>query len=154
MSEHRVKLNWRRTSKSFDPKLYNRSHTLTFKNGQAIKASATPAYRGDSDMIDPEEAFVGSMASCHMLTFLFIAARQGLVIDSYEDDPVGYLEKNAEGRLAITRVVMRPRIAFGGDKSPDPDTLRQMHDQAHHDCFIANSAKTEVMVESPQTADA
>ena len=147
MSEHRIKLNWRRTSEAFDYKSYNRAHTLTFKNGLSLEASAAPAYRGDPDMVDPEEAFVASAASCHMLTFLAIASRRGLTVDSYMDDPVGHLERNEEGRLAITRIIMRPQVVFSGGAIPHQAKLREMHEQSHHDCFIASSIKTHIDVE-------
>ena len=147
MSEHQVKVNWKRTSSAFDYKSYNRDHVWSFKAGQTVQASAAPAYRGNPELVDPEDAFVASLSSCHLLTFLAIASRKGLVIDEYVDDAVGFLEKNVEGRLAITRVVLRPRISFSGD-SPDEATLAQMHEQSHHECFIANSVKTNVTVES------
>ena len=111
-------------------------------------ASAAPAYLGNPQLVDPEEAFIASLSSCHMLTFLAIASRKRLVVESYIDEATGWLEKNASGGLAITRVVLRPRVVFSGDKSPSPEELAQLHDQAHHACFIANSVKTEVSVES------
>ena len=146
MSEHRAQLHWRRESPTFDYKTYNREHMWTFpKSGQTIDASAAPAYKGKTDHVDPEEAFVASIASCHMLTFLAIASMRTLTIDSYEDDAVGMMEKNAEGRLAITRVTLRPRIAFSGS-APDAATIEHMHHEAHEQCFIANSVKTAIAV--------
>lgn len=150
MSEHRITLHWKRASADFKYASYNRSHTWTFKNGLTVEASATPAYRGDPDRVDPEEAFVASLSSCHMLTFLAIAAKRGIVVDSYVDDAVGHMEKNAEGRLAITRVILRPTIAFGPGTAPAPAALTRMHEESHHECFIANSVKTDVRVESPE----
>jgi organic hydroperoxide reductase OsmC/OhrA len=146
MPEHRIQLSWQRSTPDFSAKTYSRDHRVTFKNRQALGMSAAPAYRGNPAMVDPEEAFVASLSSCHMLTFLFVAASRKLVIDSYEDDAVGHLEKNSEGRLAITRVVLRPKIKFAG-QPPDAATLRKMHESAHHDCFIASSVKTDVTVE-------
>jgi len=151
MSEHRVTLSWQRTTPDFDVKSYSRDHTVTFKNGRMLAMSATPDYRGNPDNVDPEETFVAAMASCHMLTFLALASKQGLVVDSYEDEPVGILEKNDAGKMAITRVIMRPRITFA-DNAPDIQTLREMHDKAHGACFIANSAKTAVEFELPEPA--
>jgi organic hydroperoxide reductase OsmC/OhrA len=113
-----------------------------------VRASANPAYLGSGSCVDPEEAFVASLSSCHMLTFLAIAAGKRFVVDAYHDEAVGLLEKVVGGRLAITRVTLRPQVRFGGDKQPTPEELRQLHDQAHHACFIANSVKTEVGVES------
>jgi organic hydroperoxide reductase OsmC/OhrA len=97
--------------------------------------------------VDPEEAFVASLASCHMLTFLAIACKRRYTVDSYRDEAIGTLAKNAEGRLAITRVVLRPAVVFSGETSPTAEQTKQMHEQAHHACFIANSVKTEVVVE-------
>jgi organic hydroperoxide reductase OsmC/OhrA len=145
MSQHRVTLNWSRTTPDFQYKTYNRDHTLTFKNGQTVRASAAPAYRGN-ELVDPEDMLVASLSSCHMLTFLAVACQRGFAVEHYEDDAVGFLEKNAEGRLAITRVILKPRITFTGD-APDAATLEQLHDKAHKECFIANSVKSQVNVE-------
>jgi organic hydroperoxide reductase OsmC/OhrA len=96
--------------------------------------------------VDPEEAFVASLSSCHMLSFLAIACKQKFVLDSYEDEAVGHLEKNADGKLAITRVELRPKITWGGDRKPSAEELDKMHHDAHENCFITNSVKTEVRV--------
>lgn len=148
MSEHPVQLHWQRSTPDFDIKSYNRGHAVTFKNGQALSMSAAAAYRGDADMVDPEEAFVASLASCHMLTFLAIAAGRKFTVDSYEDDAVGYLERLDNGRMAMTRVVLRPRITFAGEQ-PDETALHEMHEKAHSACFIANSVTTAVTIEQP-----
>jgi organic hydroperoxide reductase OsmC/OhrA len=147
MSEHAIKLHWQRTSDDFDLKTYNRDHAVTFKNNQTVKMSAAVAYRGDADMVDPEEAFVASLASCHMLTFLAIAAGKKLVVDHYGDNAVGYLERIDNGRMAITRVILHPTITFAG-QTPDASTLQAMHDKAHTNCFIANSVTTAISIES------
>jgi organic hydroperoxide reductase OsmC/OhrA len=147
MSDHRATIHWRRETPDFATESYNRDHDWTFDAGVTIRASATPAYRGNEQCVDPEEAFVASIASCHMLTFLAIASKRHHVVDDYHDDAVGVLEKNAQGRLAITRVTLRPRVSFGGAKPPTHEEIRQLHDQAHHACFIANSVKTEVVVD-------
>jgi organic hydroperoxide reductase OsmC/OhrA len=148
MSDHIAQLRWRRATPDFDLKSYNRDHTAAFKSGKPITMSAAPAYRGSADAIDPEEMLVGSLASCHMLSFLALAAGRKLVVDSYEDDAVGVLEKNADGKLAITRVTLRPRVAFANPQ-PDAATLEQLHHKAHEACFIANSVKCEVTIETP-----
>jgi organic hydroperoxide reductase OsmC/OhrA len=147
MSEHAATVDWRRETPDFAYESYNRDHDWLFDAGVVVRASAAPAYRGGASCVDPEEAFVASLASCHMLTFLAIAARKKLVVDSYRDEAVGVLAKNAEGRLAITRVTLRPMVAFGGETTPGADELAKLHDQAHHECFIASSVKTEVVVE-------
>jgi organic hydroperoxide reductase OsmC/OhrA len=147
MSEHRATIEWKRETPDFAYETYNRDHDWRFDAGVTVRASATPAYQGNESCVDPEEAFVASLASCHTLTFLAIAARKKYVVDDYRDEAVGVLEKDAGGRLAITRVALRPQVRFGGEKQTTPEELRQLHDQAHHACFIANSVKTEVVVE-------
>src|ERR1044071_6041954 len=115
-----------------------------------MTASAAPAYLGDPKRVDPEEAFVASISSCHMLTFLAIACKKRFVLDEYHDDAVGHMEKNAEGRLAITRATLRQRLKFSGEKQPTPQEIEEMNHGARDQCFIANSVRTEVKVE-PQT---
>jgi len=115
-----------------------------------MTASAAPAYLGDPKQVDPEEAFVASLSSCHMLTFLAIACKKKFVLDEYLDEAIGHMEKNAEGKLAITRVVLKQRLKFSGDKQPTSQEIEEMNHSAHDQCFIANSVKTEVTVE-PQT---
>ncbi|WP_406693681.1 OsmC family protein [Singulisphaera sp. Ch08] len=149
MSEHTVDVSWVRETPDFAYENYNRDHDWTFDAGVTIRASAAPAYLGSESCVDPEEAFVASLSSCHMLTFLAIAAKKRYVVDGYKDRAVGVLAKDASGRLAVVRVTLRPEVTFGGEKRPTPDELRQLHEQAHHGCFIANSVKTEVSVESP-----
>ena len=147
MSEHRATIDWKRESQGFGYDTYNRGHRWSFDGGVEVAASAAPAYRGDPDRVDPEEAFVASLASCHMLTFLAIAARQRFVVDSYSDQAIGFMEKNEKGRLAITRVTLRPKIAFGGEKPPSGEQLAKLHELAHEQCFIANSVLTQISVE-------
>jgi organic hydroperoxide reductase OsmC/OhrA len=147
MSEHNVTVNWKRETPDFAYETYNREHDWSFDAGVTVRASAAPAYKGSESCIDPEEAFVASLSSCHMLTFLAICSKKGFVVDRYRDDAVGDLEKDASGRLSITHVRLRPEVNFSGEKIPAPETIGQMHDQAHHACFIANSVKTEVVVE-------
>lgn len=147
MSEHKAEVVWRRTSDGFSYESYNRGHIWRFDNGLEVNASATPAYKGDASMIDPEEAYVASLSSCHMLTFLAHASLKKFTVDSYSDEAVGYLEKNEAGRMAISRLVLRPKIVFGGDKIPTSEDLAALHDKAHHDCFIANSVMTKISIE-------
>lgn len=149
MSEHTVAITWKRATPDFAYESYNRDHDWTFDSGVTVRASAAPAYLGNESCIDPEEAFVASLSSCHMLTFLAIAAKKRYVVDDYVDRAVGVLAKDVAGRLSIVRVTLHPEVTFGGAKTPTSDELRQLHDQAHHGCFIANSVKTEVTVESP-----
>jgi organic hydroperoxide reductase OsmC/OhrA len=147
MSEHKVNLTWKRGDAPFEYQKYPRNHTWKFDGGHEMTASAAPAYLGDPKQVDPEEAFVASLSSCHMLTFLAIACKKKLVLDEYVDDAVGMMEKNADGRLAITRVTLKQRLKFSGDKQPTTQELEEMNHLAHEQCFIANSVKTEVNVE-------
>jgi organic hydroperoxide reductase OsmC/OhrA len=147
MSEHKVTVDWKRETPDFAYETYDRDHDWVFDAGVTVRASANPTYLGSENRVDPEEAFVASLSSCHMLTFLAIAARKRLTVDSYHDEAVGILAKDPAGKLAMTRVTLRPEVRFSGDKVPGPEELRQLHDQAHHACFIASSVKTEVEVE-------
>ena len=147
MSEHKATVRWSRDGKDFAYKTYSRDHSW-IANGNEIPASATPAYLGNPNRVDPEAALVAALSSCHMLTFLAVAAIGGFVVESYEDDAVGHLEKNAAGKMAVTRVELHPKIAFGGAKQPTAADLERLHDKAHKECFIANSVTTEVRVMS------
>jgi organic hydroperoxide reductase OsmC/OhrA len=145
MSEHKAKIVWSRDGKDFTYKTYSRDHKW-LANGNEIPASATPQYLGNPNRVDPEAALVSALSSCHMLTFLAVAASKGFVVESYEDDAVGHLEKNAAGKMAITRVELHPKIEFGGTKQPTGEDLHALHDKAHKECFIANSVTTDVRV--------
>ena len=146
MSEHKANIKWTRGSVDFAYKTYSRDHSWRFDNGVEVPASAAPAYLGNAQRVDPEAAFVAALSSCHMLTFLALASNKGFVVDSYEDSAIGHLEKNAGGKLAITRVELHPKIIYGGAKQPTPADLEWLHDKAHRECFIANSVTTEVRV--------
>jgi len=148
MSEHKVTVEWKRETPDFEYQTYKRDHDWVFDAGITLRGSAAPAYMGNEQCVDPEEAFVASLSSCHMLTFLAIASRKRYVVDSYLDHAVGILAKDSAGNLAITKVTLRPEVRFSGKTLPTTEELRQLHDQAHHACFIANSVKTEVVVES------
>ncbi len=146
MSEHKATLRWERGDAEFSYQKYSRDHTWTFDGGHCMTATAAPVYLGNPKNVDPEEAFVASLSSCHMLTFLAIACKQKLVPDSYEDEAIGHMEKNAEGKLAITKVELHPKIKWAGEKEPSAEELDKMHHLAHEQCFIASSVKTEVTV--------
>jgi organic hydroperoxide reductase OsmC/OhrA len=146
MSEHRATIDWQRTSADFTYMTYNRAHDWRFHTA-AVPASATKEYRGDEARVNPEEALVAALSSCHMLTFLAVAAKRKLSLDSYRDEAVGVLEKNAQGKLAITRVTLRPKIVWTGGATVSAEDLQKMHHDAHVGCFVANSVTTEVIVE-------
>lgn len=146
MSVHRATVRWQPTAAPFAYETYSRTHTWRFEGGTEVQASASPAYQGDPALVDPEEAFVASLASCHLLTFLALAAHAGRTVEAYEDEAEGTLEKNDDGRLAVTRVVLRPRVTFEGE-APSAEELARLHARAHAGCFIAASVRTEVVVE-------
>ena len=148
MSEHRATVHWNRQDTPFTPKEYTRDHVWKFDGGSEVRASAAPQFLGNDALVDPEQAFVAALSRCHMLRFLALAARDGLVVNDYEDDAVGLMERNADKRTAITRVVLRPKISWGGD-SPSAEQLDKLHASAHKHCFIANSVTTEISVEEP-----
>jgi organic hydroperoxide reductase OsmC/OhrA len=148
MSEHVAEISWKRETESFAYDHYNRAHDWKFDAGVTVPGSAAPAYKGEPDRVDPEEAFVASLSSCHMLTFLAIAARKKLVVDAYHDRAVGRMDKNAQGKLAVTSVDLHPAVTFAPGVDVDAATLKKMHHDAHENCFIANSVKTLVIVHS------
>ena len=140
-------LTWKRGDLPFEYQKYSRNHTWKFDGGHEMTASAAAAYLGDPKNVNPEEAYVASLSSCHMLTFLAIACKQKFVLDEYIDDAVGHMEKNADGKMVITKVTLKPKITFPGEKKPSAEELDKMHHAAHENCFIASSVKTEVTVE-------
>ncbi|MBI2969215.1 MAG: OsmC family protein [Gammaproteobacteria bacterium] len=152
MSEHRATIRWERTSDEFLKGRYSREHTWTFDGGMTVPASpspsAVPVPYSNPAHIDPEEAFVASVSSCHMLTFLYVASRQGFQIDHYDDEAVGVMTRGENGVPWVSKVTLYPKIVYSGARTPSPDEERQLHDLAHEQCFIANSIKTEVEVES------
>lgn len=147
MADHRVVLTWVRDSEDFSYKNYNRSHQWDFGHGITVQASAAPDYQGDPELVDPEQAFVAALSSCHMLTFLAIASQKRLVVDQYEDQASGVLAKNAQGKMALTEVTLRPKITFSGDNQPDEQIIAQLHEAAHKNCFLANSVSTLIKIE-------
>lgn len=146
MSEHVAEIVWKRETESFAYDDYNRTHVWRFDNGLEVKAASAPGYLGDPSCVDPEEAFVAAASSCHMLTFLAIAARKRMTVDSYEDKAVGRMEKDADGRIAITRIELSPKVVFAAGVDIDAAALEKMHHSAHEHCFIANSVKTDIVV--------
>jgi organic hydroperoxide reductase OsmC/OhrA len=143
----RVSVRWQRTSPDFSYETYNRAHEVGFGSGTTVKASSAPGFKGEADRVNPEEQLVGALSSCHMLTFLAVAAKKRFIVDAYDDDASGVLDKNADGKLAMTQVVLRPKVVFAGDKVPSADELVALHELAHKGCFIANSVKTDVVCE-------
>ena len=152
MSEYTAQVSWRRDAlEAFTDNRYSRRHELRFDGGAVVAGSSSPNVvplpLSDASAVDPEELFVASLASCHMLWFLSLAARQGWRVDHYEDQASGTLGRNAGGRLAMTRVTLRPRVRFIGERLPRAAEVQAVHDEAHEACFIANSVTAEVRCE-------
>jgi len=150
MSEHKATVEWQRQGADFESKTYNRSHSLAFDGirvpATAAAASIPPTAAG-APGVDPEQAFVGSISSCHMLWFLHLACRAGFVVDRYVDEASGVLEKNSAGRMAMTRVTLRPVVTYAG-RRPTEEEHAKLHEGAHDKCYIASSVKTEIAVQA------
>ena len=152
MAQYSSTLLWRRDDNAaFVDHRYSRRHTLHFDGGAVVPGSSSPHIvplpYSDPAGVDPEEAFVASLSSCHMLWFLDLAARAGWVVNSYRDQATGTLARNAEGQQAMTRVLLRPAVQFAPDKGPTTGELLALHHRAHASCYIANSVRTEVVCE-------
>ena len=157
MSTYSARITWSRGEAAFLDHRYPRRHAIRFDGGAELPGSSSPhvvrAPFSDPAAVDPEEMFVASLSSCHMLWFLSIAAGRGFRVDSYDDDAEGEMARDERGKMAMTRVTLRPRVAFSGDKLPSRADLDAMHHEAHDECFIANSVRTDVRCE-PRDADA
>jgi organic hydroperoxide reductase OsmC/OhrA len=156
MSEHRATIDWRRGDAAFDYETYSRSHLLRFDGDIAVPAraapAAIPATAAGGPGVDPEQAFVASLSSCHMLWFLHLACRAGHVVERYVDEAGGVLGKTAAGRMAMTRVTLSPVVTFSGE-APSAAAYAALHEKAHARCYIANSVTTEVVL-APKIARA
>ena len=153
MPEFTASVHWTRQSgeEEFVQQQYSRRHSWRFDGGAEVAGSSSPHSVplpwSDEAAVDPEEAFVASLSSCHMLWFLSLAAKAGWVVDDYRDEPLGVMARNAAGRMAMTVVTLRPAVRFGGALKPSHDALMQLHEKAHHHCYIANSVNTDVKIE-------
>lgn len=151
MSTYTATVEWRRSGEAFADGRYSRAHAWRFDGGAEVRASASPQVVpvpfSDPAAVDPEEAFVAALSSCHMLWFLALAAKRGFVVDGYVDEAVGLMAADAAGNLSIARVTLRPAVRFSGERAPAPEELRELHRQAHEECFIARSVRCEVVCE-------
>ena len=146
MSEHRAEVSWRRETDGFDYGGFDRRHRVAFEDGRVVVAGDAGAdYGGQGPGVDPEALFAASLAACHMLSFLAVAARMRIVVDAYADAAVARVAKDADGRLAVTRVTLRPRVTSAGEVAPAK--LAQLHELAHRNCFVANAVKAEIVIE-------
>jgi organic hydroperoxide reductase OsmC/OhrA len=148
MSQYTAVITWERNGAAFTDNRYSRAHRWSFDGGIEVPASASPHIvplpLSVAAAVDPEEAFVAALSSCHMLWFLSIAAKQGFPVESYRDEAIGVMAKSPDGKLAMTQVTLRPRVVFAGDKRPSAKQHEAMHHEAHEQCFIARSVKTNV----------
>ena len=151
MSQYGAEVVWERGGQDFAGGHYSRAHRWRFDGGVEVPASASPLHvpppGSDPSAVDPEEAFVAALSSCHMLYFLYFAAKRGVVVERYEDDAVGEMGPNAQGRQAIVRVVLRPRVTYGAGAMDGAAAEAALHHEAHEHCYLANSVRTEVLVE-------
>ncbi|HEX8901194.1 OsmC family protein [Vitreimonas sp.] len=151
MAAHVATISWKRGEQAFADGKYSRAHLISFDGGVSIAGSSSPSVvklpLSKEDAADPEELLIAALSSCHMLTFLDLARRAGFVIDSYDDTAEGKMGKNAKGAIAVTHVVLRPKIVWIGEKTPTAEELHDLHHRAHELCFIANSFAGEVVVE-------
>ncbi|MDJ1157845.1 OsmC family protein [Chelatococcus sp. SYSU_G07232] len=149
--EYKATVRWMRESGApFTDNRYSRGHAWLFDGGVEVPASSSPSVvplpLSRADAVDPEEAFVAALSSCHMLFFLSFAAKRGFVVDRYEDAAIGVMGKNGAGKVVVTRVTLSPSIVFSGDRRPSPSDIAHLHHEAHEACFIANSVTTEVVI--------
>lgn len=143
MSIHFAEVHWRMQPHVMQPDTFSRDHQVVLENGHRLLNSSAPDYAGNAEASNPETLLLAALASCHMLTFLAIAAKRGLVVESYSDRAEGQLGKNQEGRMAIVSCTLNPVITFAAGHSVDAQALAKLHDSAHRNCFIANTLNAE-----------
>jgi organic hydroperoxide reductase OsmC/OhrA len=152
MHRYEATIAWHRGEQKFIDNGYSRAHEWIFDGGLRVPASSSPMLvpvpMSNAANVDPEEALVAAASSCHMLFFLSIAAKSGFVVESYMDQAYGVMEKNGEGKVAMTRIALRPKVVFAGERQPTAQELDAMHHDSHEQCFIANSLKSEVIIEA------
>ena len=151
MADYHAVVAWERDGETFTDGKYNRAHRWAFDEGVTVPASASPMHvpKGcaPAAAVDPEEAFVAALSSCHMLFFLWLASQQGFVVDSYRDAAVGVMGKHADGKMAMVTVTLRPEVRFAGERRPTRAELDALHHAAHEECYIARSVRTDVRCE-------
>jgi organic hydroperoxide reductase OsmC/OhrA len=153
--QYNARISWKRsTATPFNAKSFDRTHKIYFGSGLSIEACSAPEFLGRSDLPNPEEMFIAAISSCFMLTFLYWAAADGLVIEQYQDEAVGTLAKGPEGKMMITEVTLTPAVNFQANKNPEPEVLTALLKKAHDNCFISCSVRTKVLVKCEQLAHA
>ena len=153
MAEHAATVTWHLAPRAeFSAQNYNQDHEWTFPGGEVVPASSSPHYNGTATRVNPEEAVIAALSSCHMLTFLALAAKKQLRVLSYLDRASGTLGKNDAGKMSLTEITLRPRVVFADEASPDEATLRALHEEARDRCFIANTLNAKMTLE-PEIID-
>ncbi|HYD81707.1 MAG TPA: OsmC family protein [Paucimonas sp.] len=151
MHKYEATVAWQRGDQSFADNRYSRAHEWRFDGGARVPASpspqSVPVPLSDPAGVDPEEALVAAASSCHMLFFLAYAAKRGFTVDSYVDDAFGVMERNADNKFAITRITLRPKVVFGGERQPSAEQIAALHHDSHEQCYVANSLKSEIVIE-------
>ncbi len=148
MSEHRVSIEWKRSTPDFESTTYDRTHRITFEGGTIIESSAAKEYQGRKELSNPEELIAAALASCHMLTFLAVASRSHVMVDSYRDNAVAILGKNSQGKLAVTEIKLSPQVKLSAPL--DPEKFKHFHEKAHSNCFIAQALSCHVDIDPVQ----
>ncbi len=144
MSAHNITLTWNRDGQPFGYKEFSRDHHVDFGHGVSLPVSAAAEYLGNEALPDPEQTYVAALSSCHMLTFLAFCSLQNLTVESYTDRAVGFLEKGESGKPVLARVELHPATTFAEGVEVSPEKLRELHDKAHQECFLANSVQTAI----------
>jgi organic hydroperoxide reductase OsmC/OhrA len=151
MHQYQATIQWQRGDQVFTDNRYSRAHDWQFDGGLTVPASSSPLSvplpMSVAANVDPEEALVAAASSCHMLVFLWLAAKQGFTVDQYTDQAIGFMEKDNRGRVSITRINLRPKIVFSGKHQPTADELAHLHHESHEECYIANSLRAEISIE-------
>lgn len=151
MAHHQAKVSWKNGGPNFLKGQFSREHTWRFDGGALVAASSSPAVvpapSSNPANVDPEEAYVASLSSCHMLTFLYLASRRGFEVESYEDEATGVTSRNEGGATWVSSVILHPKIVYAGTRQPTAEEVQHLHHQAHEQCFIANSVKTAINIE-------
>ncbi len=152
MHQYQAQIHWQRGDQIFTDNLYSRAHDWQFDGGLKVPASSSPLSvalpMSVAGNVDPEEALVAAASSCHMLFFLWLAAKQGFTVDQYTDLAIGVMEKDERGKISITRITLRPKIIFSGSKQANAEEIAALHHRSHEDCYIANSLRAEIFIEA------
>ena len=151
MHQYQATIQWQRGDQVFTDNRYSRAHDWRFDGGLTVPASSSPLSvplpMSVAANVNPEEALVAAASSCHMLFFLWLAAKQGFTVDQYTDHAVGLMEKDSRGKVSITHITLRPKIVFSGEQQPTADELAHLHHESHEECYIANSLRAEISIE-------